>query len=174
MALVQHREWYLQHVKNAKPNQPLPYDERFGISKAEYAELLLENKKRKLEKDSSTIPATIVINHNIARIESDKDLGESLSKLRINLANNELTTIDGKVGVAEYTRSDSTANPVGPWQGYIWKSDYKNEAVTDISSVSLELLKREKNGRVICIFTDTKMVNRKVLRNYKITFEFDR
>jgi len=172
LALVENRDWYLQYAKSAKPGEPLPYDSRFGVTEAEYAEMLEEHKKNALVKDSS-IDARIVIQHNIARIESDKPLGESLLKLRINLANNELTSIDGKVGAATYTSNDAADTPVGPWQGYSWKVKNQNEDFSNASRFSLEILRRKQNGRVIWVFSDSKLVDREVERNYSVTFEYD-
>src|SRR5689334_17788979 len=55
-AVATNQDWFLEHVKQAKPGQPLDYDPRLGVTKEEWAEYLREAKKRHLASKGTQVP----------------------------------------------------------------------------------------------------------------------
>ena len=52
-AVATNQDWFLEHVKRAKPGEPLEYDPRLGLTKEAYAEYLREADARRADHPST-------------------------------------------------------------------------------------------------------------------------
>ncbi|HEV2972804.1 MAG TPA: hypothetical protein VGY55_22745 [Pirellulales bacterium] len=155
-ALGQNPEWALERVKNLKSGEPLPYDPRLGVSRAEWDEYLALGKKMFMRKKSE---ATLVI----ANKDSDDiyilDGGKSLpdfTGIEIDLKNDLVRT---PLGVAK-NRSEIHADEqsaIGAWNGAQWQSDDDIVTAFTKGSVKLAIGSLQASGRGVLYYDATKI-----------------
>ncbi len=111
-------KWFNEFSKNATPGVPLPYDERLGLTKKEYAQYIETWNQREFHEMS---PVAL-------RLEKSADgtwmirasgTGFPISTLRFDESGKELTSPNGK-----FTRLDdiqgTSDSLLGAWQGQEW------------------------------------------------------
>jgi len=110
--------WFAEHVKNGEPGQPLPYDERLGLSALEYDELLALTK---------TGTMTPVANARLSLSRTDGrvvfNFGEDFPGMEMVELDLNSDTVSAPAGVAS-VRKRIAAREVwpGPWNGFQWSS----------------------------------------------------
>jgi hypothetical protein len=148
-ALAKDPAWTKSHVSQAKPGEPLPYDEKLGLTKAEYEEFLELTKKGGMAKVADAK----------VRVQRDGDrvvlhFGkrfQGMEKIEVDLKNDSASTPAGMVATRQAIKASSEQAATGPWDGVQWKSKGFEE---DISrpSVSLAVGKLEATGRGILYY----------------------
>lgn len=120
-ALNENREWFSEAVKNNKPGEPLPYDEKLGLTPGEYKEFLALGKKAQLKE---TLARVIRVVHNPdGTISLDAGAGfKTLGDLRFDLAHQAILTPYGllqKPQPVDFS-SQGEGGPFGPYKGLLF------------------------------------------------------
>ena len=141
-ALATNKEWMLNHIKqNAKPGEPLPYDEKLGMTKNEYEEFLALGEKKEMKKFGS-VKITTTTNANIFQIHSGGELSD-LDEVKINLKELTITTPFGVITNLAPDTSEG-GGVIGPFSGYEGKFENGDEDFNNATTISF-LVGRQKN-----------------------------
>jgi hypothetical protein len=148
-ALAKDPEWTKSHVGKAKPGEPLPYDERLGLTKAEYEEFLALMKVGGMSKVAT---ATLRVQRDGDRIVLQ--FGErfpGMERIEVDLQKDSASTPAGVVADRQIIAASSGQAATGPWDGVQWLSEGFEEDLTR-PSVSLAVGKLKATGRGILYY----------------------
>lgn len=152
-------DWYLNHVKNTAPGQPVAYDKKLGLTKEEYMEFL------ELSKDIEVVSTgnekvTIRLQEENFSFQSQNQLA-FINDLRIDVKNNTVSFKEYKLPFTDTVSITSAKNGFrSKWKGYKWRleepSDLGNLSIKDIKTLNaraytLTIGQLEKNGKSILI-----------------------
>ncbi|MDQ8191359.1 hypothetical protein [Roseibacillus persicicus] len=116
-------EWFAEYSKNAKPGIPLPYNEKLGLTKAEYEEYLKLWDQRKME----PLPQGELI----VRLEPASDdrwrirvtgAGSDITTMFYDPKSDTYTTTSGVMKRIEDIKADKRSI-LGEWTGKEWKME---------------------------------------------------
>lgn len=127
-AIVANRQWFIDYRnKYSNSGQPLPYNERFGITADEY---------KRIQNMESTPPALVAIDSQTVTVQKDAGLIHFHSSSDSHLLDyllidpSQHTLLYGGDTIPFIGRmSTGPSSPYGQWQGYTWrmeKADAKN------------------------------------------------
>ena len=126
-ALVANREWFQQY-RTAYAGQPLPYNQRFGISPDEYKRLQnIEQSPAQLV-PVDTQKVTVIREAGYIRFTTDGDV-HLLDYLQIDLKKNFVVFGGDTIPLAGHTAT-TAAYPYGQWEGYTWRLQKADAAST--------------------------------------------
>ena len=139
--------WFAEHLKKAERGQPLPYDEKLGVTAAEYDELLA------LTKTGTMTPVAIAA-LSLSRTDGRVvfNFGEDFPGMeRVELDLNS-DTVSAPAGVAS-VRKRIIAREVwpGPWNGFQWSS-HGVEDIRAAGGFKFAIGRMVENGRGILYY----------------------
>lgn len=122
---VANPEWFQEYSKNAKPGIPLPYDEKLGLTKTEYAEYLKLWNKRAM----TPVPNGEVV----VRLEKVKEKwrirvsggASDITTMFYDPAKDTYTTTSGELARIDDIKADKQSI-LGEWTGKEWKMELKD------------------------------------------------
>lgn len=170
VAVTSHKEWLLEHIKRSKPGEPLVYDQRFGLTKEEYAEYLKEIEKRYLAPLGTRLPCTFRRQGDMLTL----DIGDSkspLSKIRLNIVTGELLASVGKVGMPTWASSNSPHSAIGAYDSCSWKYEKGDLETFDLRLVKLEIFRLKTSGKILWRFKDSEMVHKEKKSSFEVLFQ---
>lgn len=139
LALVEHQEWYKEELAKLADGQPLPYDERLGVSEEEYNLLV--------GADDDLVP-TKVGDTNVTITQAKKQVkincGTQAIMKEFAIANNGeklITDIGELTYVDAVTASDDQL--MGRWNGH----HYRLGAADDTKTLHISLGELEETGQ---------------------------
>jgi hypothetical protein len=149
-------DFWLEHLRKAKPGEPLPYNPRLGLSEAEYTELLTLSKKLTTRKKAE---ATLVVT-----TEDDEvyvlDGGQALpdfTGIVIDLKNDLVRTPFGILTErSEIDAPDDTA--LGAWVGTQWKLEKPDPSGIAGTVAKLAVGRLKRSGRCV-IYYDVRRIS---------------
>ncbi|MCA9005273.1 MAG: hypothetical protein KDA70_08355 [Planctomycetaceae bacterium] len=154
-ALAKDPDWFLEHSKNKKPGEPLPHDERMGISKEEYEEFLKLSQKTTMRKLNE---APLIITQKEADV-FELDGGSELSDLTgivMDLKQDQVQSPFGTLAERSIINApESTA--LGAWNGVQWKGNLTDADGVTGSVAKLAIGKIKKSGRCV-IYYDVRKI----------------
>lgn len=112
-------KWFREFSKEAKPGVPLPYDERLGITKEEYAEYLALWNKREFKPMEEV---TLLLRQSSGATWSLTSTGgaSTISTLRYEPKEDVFRSPNGELKRIEDINADPTSI-LGEWSGHEWK-----------------------------------------------------
>ena len=128
-------EWHKEYAKNARPGIPLPWHEKLGLTKEEYADYLKQWDKREFK----------TVHQVLIRLEEPKPgewmirvsgVGMPIALLRYDAENDVFKSPNGELKRIE----DIDAEPrsiLGAWTGQEWKYENKTEFIATKENVAL-------------------------------------
>lgn len=132
--------WFKSYVAKAKPDAPLPYHKRLGLTQAEY-ESLLHAKMSLREKGAVTIKLT---KNAQGDLEFAADgLAKALNGVRVSAGQKDVETPYGKLTAFSEISQDDPESATGRWKGVKWK---KEGAVPE---VTLAIGRRESGEGIL-------------------------
>lgn len=154
-AIEENYDWFLEYMKTVPEGEPMPYHEKLGLTKEEYAELMeFMNNVEVVSSGKEDI--IIEVKDDFIRFKSQNKLAD-LDSLTINLKNNIVTFGQYKMTFADTLNISTDKNGLkSRWTGYSWKfEEPKNldiNALKDLSSLNmvqykLTIGRLEKNGK---------------------------
>lgn len=140
-------DWHKEYAKNAKPGIPLPWHEKLGLTKEEYADYLKQWDKREFK----TVQQVLV------RLEEPKPgewmirvsgVGMPVSLLRYDSKKDVFKSPNGELARIE----DIDAEPrsiLGAWTGHEWRYENKTEFISTKENMALGKYKDGKHCLLI-------------------------
>lgn len=151
-AIANDIEWFVENTKSLPKGQPLPYDPKMGITKAEYQQILSMNKKMKLVKGKSVKLTFTSLSDNKVKITTD-DLQDPLNDIVIGDKETGVTTRYGQLTeFHKINNADPNENAItGPWKGVKWsiqksEKDFKKKGVAKNIQFVIGKLENKKLG----------------------------
>jgi hypothetical protein len=128
-AIVANKEWFQDYRnKYAATGEPLPYNERFGITREEY---------RKVQNLELQPPQLVVVDSQIVTVQKDHSLIQFKSAGNTHLLDylvidiqHQLVMYAGDTIPFKGAVSTSPSNPYGQWHGYTWRLERTDVAAT--------------------------------------------
>ena len=152
-AVRENPDWWSEHVKQAKPGEPLPYDSRLGLSESEYNEFLALSKKMTMRKKAE---ATLIVStdgDDVYLLDGGQALPD-FTGIEIDLKNDLVCT---PFGVAT-KRSEIHApedSALGAWDGVQWKLENPGPNGITGTFAKLAVGRQKRSGRCV-IYYDAK------------------
>ncbi len=145
-AAIQHNsEWFQQQVRRARPGEPLPYDERLGLTRAEYEEYLRLARSMGLRKVAE---APLRVRAEGQRLVLDGGTGmPDLTGVTIELAADQLVTPLGTVTGSREVHNDGEGAAIGAWDGRTWRLEELSADERDAKVISLSVGRLRESGR---------------------------
>ena len=169
-AIADDQEWWLEHLKKAKPGEPIDYDPRLGLTQDEFEELSREVKKMSYISTGKVIKGKITEKSGVIQLDFAGP-PTPLSDIRIDLEALQMNASVGKVGIGEWGRSDREDIPIGPWEGYSWKFEEGDLEAYDIKVVSLEILRLQRSGKILWYFKDKEAHNKQMVKQFEVMLQ---
>jgi hypothetical protein len=143
VAIATNRDWWIDAVKRAKPGEPLPYDERLGMTKSEYGEYLSLAEKTTMEKIGSVV-IQVETNANSYKFDGGSALPD-LTGLEINLS--KLTVVTPFAVLTNPSPEASSGGPgLGAFSGYQWYFEGGDTDKGDITTASFLVGRLKQTG----------------------------
>lgn len=157
-AIQANQAWFMEYSKAAKPDAPLPYDEKMGITKEEYQKLIDADKNVKLVEEKKIdiaftkmadgkIKITTTPTSPIDKIIIDEKVG--------------VTTDHGLLKDATVVNNQDKNSVTGPWKGMQWKTESMNEAKKEAKSIKFAIGALENQDQNIVYYDVLDMGNGK-------------
>lgn len=140
-------EWHKEYAKKAKPGIPLPWHEKLGLTKEEYADYLKQWDKREFK----TVQQVLV------RLEEPKPgewmirvsgVGMPVSLLRYDPKKDIFKSPNGELGRIEEIDADPRSI-LGAWSGHEWRYEKKTEFISTKENLALGKYKDGKHCLLI-------------------------
>ncbi len=158
-SVATNQDWFLEHIKRAKPGEPLDYDPRLGLTKEEYAEYLRESENRHLASTGTQLPCVFRRRGDILSLDIG-DTNSPLSKIRLDTMTGELFASVGRVGTPTWRSSDDSTTPIGAYDACSWKYEKGDLDAFDARLVKLDIWRLKPSGKILWRFTDSEMVSK--------------
>ena len=179
-AIKENYNWFLDYMKTVPEGQPMPYHEKVGLTKEEYAELMeyMNNVEA-----VSTGQEDIVIEarDDTIRFNSKHKLAV-LDSLNIDLKNNIVTFGQYKMTFADTINITSDKNGLkSKWKGYSWKFEKpENLGINDLKDLhSLNVIqykftigRLEKNGKTYMSLKCREVKNGAKMVDFELPIQF--
>lgn len=166
-------EWAVEFRSKSEPGKPLPYDEKMGLTKEEYADYLVLWAKR----DMQPLPDGELI----LRLESPKEgewvirangMGVPISLIRYDVKSDVMNSPNGKMVRLPDIDADEQS-VMGAWTGHEWK--FEEEGVLGRTKENLAIGKMKKGDYGLLVYrlqevsTDGQPVyDRRILIRYPL------
>ena len=164
-AIKENYDWFLEYMKTVPEGQPMPYNQKLGLTKERYTELM--GFMNNVEVVSTGKEDIIIENKgNFIRFKSHNKLAD-LDSLVIDLKNNIVTFGQYKMTFSDTINITTEKNGLkSKWTGYNWKyEDPKNLDIGDLKNLStLKMIqykftigRLEKNGKTYMSLKGTEI-----------------
>ncbi len=147
-------EWWQEHVQKAEPGQPLPYDERMGMSEDEY-ELFLELAPQMTMIEIGTSQLQFEAVEGGMRIVSASDAPD-LVGIVIRWVDDYVETPFGTATERSEIHQTNTDAPTGEWHGFQWRFE-EGETLEEVTIASFAIGRLAESGRTL-IYYEAKQV----------------
>jgi hypothetical protein len=172
LAVAINKEWYLNYIKeNANRAGPLPYDERMGLTKDEYAEFFSLAEKREMQKIGST-ELRVTTNTGIFEFHGGKSLPD-LDGVKIDFKNLAITTPFAVITNPKPNTSE-TGGVIGPFSGYEWKFEEADKEFNNVTTASFMIGQAKKTGRNYIYYKGTISKSKNVIANTMVLIFYDK
>lgn len=158
-AMRQDSQWWLEYTKQrARPGEPLPYHAKFGISEAEYEEMLtLLNQMQLAEVGTAEL---------VIRAEGERrfvlDGGSALPELTgivVDLEHDRVETPFGHASTSNPIQASEDQRATGPWSGMSWKHEALTGGGTSGTVINFNLGRLRESGRGILYYDAKRVAN---------------
>ncbi|QDT76623.1 hypothetical protein GmarT_00450 [Gimesia maris] len=154
-ALAKNPDWFLEHSKNKKPGEPLPHDERMGISKEEYEEFLKLSQKTTMRKMKEAPLIITQKEEDVFELDGGTELSD-FTGIVIDLKQDQVQSPFGTLTERSIINApESTA--LGAWNGVQWKGNLTEADGVTGSVAKLAMGKIKKSGRCV-IYYDVRKI----------------
>lgn len=141
LALVEHQEWYNDELSKLEDGEPLPYDERLGVSEEEYKLLIVEDTDLVLTKVGET---------NVTVTQAKKQLKihfEKQTMIQDMAITNNGESLVTEIGELTYVGkvAASEDQQIGRWNGHHYRLGEEDNTKT----LHISLGKLEESGQQI-------------------------
>ena len=118
-AIGKNKGWLLDAIKKSSPGEPLPYDERLGLTEAEYKEFLALSKQMTLKEIAVHEIHVVRNSDNTISLVVGKDEMPTLSALKFDLAKNTVSTPFGELANPKPVdlSAKGEGGALGPYKG---------------------------------------------------------
>jgi len=148
-AMAKDPEWTKSFLAKAKPGEPLPYDERLGLTRAEYDEFLALSKQGGMTKVAT---ASVRVQRAGSRIVLQfGERFQGMEQIELDLEKDSVSTPAGVVSGRRSIANSSQQSATGPWEGVQWQSAGFGEESSK-ADVSLAVGRLQGPGRGILYF----------------------
>ncbi|MFD0673773.1 hypothetical protein [Cohnella sp. GCM10027633] len=134
-SLAEHMEWYTNMLGNLKEGEPLPYDERLGITEEEYSFFKSLNDYMNMIKQKEV---TIQIEKDRGQVTVTNAESPVLKKFTFNNTKNTISTVLGDLEYSNEIVASEDQKVTGRWNGYSWRLEERNNKLLQISIGQLE------------------------------------
>ncbi|MBO9595473.1 MAG: hypothetical protein J7599_21400 [Niabella sp.] len=118
-AIKANYDWFLEYMKSVPEGAPMPYDQKLGLTKEEYEELIGFMDNMEVVSTGKEDMAIVVKNDSI-RFQSHNKLA-GLDSLIIDLKNNMVTFGKYKLAFSDTLNITTDKNALkSKWKGYSW------------------------------------------------------
>ena len=149
-------DWWLEHVKKAKPGEPLPYDSRIGLTDSEYNEFLALSKKMTTQKKAESTLTVAAKDDDVYVFNGGHALPD-FNGIEIDLTNDVVRTPFGVLTErSEINAPEDSA--LGAWIGTQWKLERPGSNGITGTIAKLAVGKLTQSGRCV-IYYDVKHVS---------------
>jgi hypothetical protein len=140
-------KWFREFSSQAKPGVPLPYDERLGLTKEEYAEYLALWNKREFKPMEEVM---LVLRQSSGGTWSITSTGKasSISTLRYVDKDDLFRSPNGDLKRIDDIKADSTSI-LGEWGGHEWKFEEETSLGKTKENVALGRFADNKYGLIV-------------------------
>ena len=169
-AVATNQDWFLEHVKQAKPGEPLEYDPRLGLTKEEYAEYSREVENRHIAYTGTRLPCVFRRRGEMLSL----DVGETnspLQKIRLNLKTDELFASVGRIGKPTWRSNDDPKSPIGAYDACSWEYEKGDLEAFDVRIVRLDIYRLKSSGKILWRFKDSEMVRKQNKQSFEALFQ---
>ncbi len=140
-------KWFREFSSQAKPGVPLPYDERLGLTKEEYAEYLALWNKREFKPQEDVMMLLRQSGSGTWSITSTGG-GSSITTLRYTEKDDIFRSPNGDLKRIEDIKADSTSI-LGAWTGHEWKFEEENSLGKTKENIALGRFTDNKFGLIV-------------------------
>jgi hypothetical protein len=168
-AVASNRDWFMEYTKNAAEG-PLPYDEKLGLTKAEYAEYLGALKNRQLISTKTSIPCLFQHDGNILTLHL-AETDTPISKIKLNLETGELTASVGAIGKPDWISNDGSSGVLGAYDACSWRYEKSDLEKYDVRLFKLDIWRLKPSGRILWHIQDSELVNKESKQAFEVVFE---
>jgi len=139
--------WFVDYSKAAKPGVPLPYDERLGITREEYAEYLGLWEKREFKPVEDVM---LVLRQSSGGTWTISSTGEAsaLTTLRYVEEKDVFQSPNGELARIDDIDADP-ASILGPWTGFEWRFEEETGLGQTKENLALGRMADGKFGLVV-------------------------
>jgi len=130
--IEKNKEWFNDYISEHVNDEELPWDEKFGISKEEYDEMISSADKMTMVKKGSAVISIVKESDGKFMLESNEDL-QYLSEIKIDTINNYLITEMGVFKHKGKIKASDDQKISGRWNGDSWILEF--EEIKDINSI---------------------------------------
>lgn len=118
------QEWFKKALEGLEPGEQLPYDKRLGVTEEEYNLIVTIDDHINLRK-TADYPVNISKNQDVLMI----DIKDSPVIKEINISNDgeKLETDKGEFSKIDEIAATDSQKATGPWNGYVYQNDKKQE-----------------------------------------------
>ena len=172
VALATNRDWFLDYIKqNAKPGEPLPYDERIGLTKGEYAEYLALGEKKEMRKLGSA-EVHVTNNAGIFQFRSGGTIPD-LDEVTIKMKDLTVATPFGEITNLAPDSSES-GGVIGPYSGYRWTFETGDQELNNIKTASFLIGYAKNTGRNFIYYKGGIVRSKNPVKNTLVLILYDR
>jgi hypothetical protein len=169
-AIAKNPDWWAEHVKKAKPGQPVAYDVRLGLTQEEYTEYLSLSKKAVFKKVKT---AKLNVKRNGERVVlSFDDRLPNLKPIELDLKADVVITTYGTAADRSQITASEAQKATGPWDGVQWKLVSVEEKPARSTSIQFALGKLKESGRGI-LYYNVSQVSEQSRVNVYYVFQYD-
>jgi hypothetical protein len=140
-------KWFREFSRQAKPGVPLPYDERLGLTKEEYAEYLALWNKREFKPMDEVM---LLLRQNSGGMWSINSTGKAstISTLRYVEKDDLFRSPNGDLKRIEDVKTDS-GSILGEWTGREWKFEEETSLGKTKENIAIGRLADNKSGIIV-------------------------
>jgi hypothetical protein len=140
-------KWFREYSANAKPGVPLPYDERIGLTKEEYAEYLALWNKREF-KPADDVTLLLREGAGNSWVISATGGASALSTLRYDSKADLFRSPNGELKRIEDIKSDPDS-VLGQWTGSEWRFEEETTLGKTKENFAIGRLADAKTGQIV-------------------------
>lgn len=156
--------WYKDYVsKYSNSGEKLPWNEKFGISKEEYNELITSSERMTLIEKKKTTVTIVKDNNGKLSIKANQDL-LYLSGMVIDLKNYCLTDNSGVFAYSNEIKASDNQKVTGRWSGGAWKLNFEELKDTNnidknktYGSITISIGQLEKINKMMVYYKERKI-----------------
>ncbi len=158
-AMRQNSQWFLEYTRqHARPGEPLPYHANFGISGAEYQEMLgLLNQLQLAPVASANLVVRADGEHRFV-LDGGTALPE-LTGIIIDLERNRVETPFGRTSRSNPVQPSEAQAATGPWNGMSWKHEALTDGGMNGTLINFNLGRLQESGRGILYYDAKRIAN---------------